>query len=147
MPTLETSAAPTLFLEQIRKPEICQAIEDIFSACGFTLEDSVKSHIGHIRGTHTKQVLAGGEVVELRIPPSFAALASYQKLVLPAQTARVQIEHSSIGEMLKTIDAEERESAVMRTVGEVIDVEPEADPDDVDPFEDEESDEEGEDDE
>jgi hypothetical protein len=44
--------------------------------------------------------------------------------------------------MLKTIDADtDREAQVMRTVGEVIDVEPEEDPDDRDPFEDEESEE------
>lgn len=129
-------------LTQIRKPEICQAIEDIFSACGFSLEDAVKAHIGHIQGTHTKQVLAGSEVVELRVPPSFVALSSYQKLVLPSQTTKVQIEHTSVNEMLKTIDADTQESAVMRTVGEVVDVEPEEDPDDRDPFEDEEEDEE-----
>jgi hypothetical protein len=129
-------------LTQIRKPDICSAIEDAFAALGFTIEDAIKAHIGHIQGTHTKQVLAGGEVVELRMPPSFVALSSYQKLVLPAQTAKVQIEHSNIGEMLKTIDADsEREAQVMRTVGEVIDVEPEEDPDDRDPFEDEEEEE------
>lgn len=131
-------------LTQIRKPEICQAIEDAFAACGFTLEDAIKAHIGHIQGTHTKQVLAGGEVVDLRMPPSFVALSSYQKLVLPAQTAKVQIEHSNINDMLRTIDADDEKSAgqVMRTVGEVIDVEPEEDPDDRDPFEDEEESEE-----
>lgn len=125
-------------LTQVRKPDICQAIEDAFSALGFTIEDAIRTHIGHIRGEHTKQVVVGGEVVDLRMPPSFAALSSYQKLVLPAQTARVQIEHSNIGDMLRTIDAdEEKSAAVMRTVGEVIDVEPEEDPDDKDPFEDE----------
>jgi hypothetical protein len=125
-------------LTQIRKPEICQAIEDAFSVLGFTIEDAIRTHIGHIRGEHTKQVIVGGETVDLRMPPSFAALQAYHKLTLPAPTARVQIEHSNIGEMLKTIDADTQESAVMRTVGEVIDVAPEDDPDDRDPFEDEE---------
>jgi hypothetical protein len=125
-------------LTQIRKPDICSAIEDAFAALGFTIEDAIKAHIGHIKGTHTKQVLSGSEVVELRMPPSFVALSSYQKLVLPSQTTKVQIEHSNVNELLKTIDADTQESAVMRTVGEVIDVEPEEDPDDRDPFEDEE---------
>jgi hypothetical protein len=125
-------------LTQIRKPEICEAIEYAFAALGFTIEDAIRTHIGHIKGEHTKQVVVGGEVVDLRMPPSFAALQAYHKLTLPAPTARVQIEHSNIGEMLKTIDADtDREAAVMRTVGEVIDVEPEEDPDDRDPFEDE----------
>jgi hypothetical protein len=125
-------------LTQIRKPEICQAIEDAFAVCGFTLQDAIKKHIGHINGEVTKQIVVGGEVVDLRMPASFLALSSYYKLVLPAQTSKVQIEHSNIGDMLKTIDADTQESAVMRTVGEVIDVEPEEDPDDRDPFEDEE---------
>ena len=129
-------------LTQIRKPDICSAIEDAFAALGFTIEDAIKAHIGYIQGTHTKQVVVGSEVVELRMPASFQALQAYHKLTLPAPTARVQIEHSNIGEMLKTIDADtDREAQVMRTVGEVIDVEPEEDPDDRDPFEDEESEE------
>jgi hypothetical protein len=126
-------------LTQIRKPEICQAIEDAFAACGFTLEDAIRTHIGHIKGTLTKKVLAGGEIVDLPLPPSFVALQAYHKMTQAPQTSRVQIEHSNINEMLKTIDADsEREAQVMRTVGEVIDVEPEEDPDDRDPFEDEE---------
>lgn len=132
-------------LAQIRKPEICQAVDDCFAVHGFSVDDAIKMHIGHIKGEITKQVIVGGEVVDLRLPASFLALSSYYKLTLPAQTAKVQIEHSNINDMLKTIDADDRESAVMRTVGEVIDVEPEEDPDDRDPFEDEESDE-GEDD-
>jgi hypothetical protein len=147
-PSVRKEAAVTArSLTQIRKPEICQAIEDIFAACGFTLEDAVRSHIGHIKGEHTKQVVVGGEVVDLRMPPSFAALSSYQKLVLPAQGVKVQIEHSNMTEILKTIESDGVGEQTMRAVGEVIDVEPDADPDDVDPFEDEESDEEGEDDE
>lgn len=129
-------------LTQVRKPDICQAIEDAFSALGFTIEDAIRTHIGHIRGEHTKQVIVGGETVDLRMPPSFAALQAYHKLTLPAPTARVQIEHTNLNEMLKTIDADTQESVVMRTVGEVIDVEPEDDPDDRDPFEDEEESEE-----
>jgi hypothetical protein len=125
-------------LTQIRKPEICEAIEYAFAALGFTMEDAIRAHIGHIQGTHTKQVVVGGEIQDLRLPPSLVALQSYHRLTLPPPTARVQIEHSNIGELLKTIDADsDREAAVMRTVGEVIDVEPEDDPDDKDPFEDE----------
>ena len=129
-------------LTQIRKPDICQAVDDCFGVHGFSVDDAIKMHIGHIKGEITKQVVVGGEVVDLRLPASFLALQVYYKLTLPAQTARVQIEHSNIGDMLKTIDADTQESAVMRTVGEVIDVEPEEDPDDRDPFEDEESEEE-----
>lgn len=120
-------------LSKMRQPDICQALEDVYAVSGFTLEDAVKTHIGHIKGEHTKQTVVDGEVMELRIPPSWAALAAYQKMVLPAQANKVQIEHSNMNEMLRTIDQEDG-SLGHRTVGEIIDVEPAIDPDDIDPF-------------
>lgn len=126
-------------IAKLRQPDICQAMEDAFAVCGFSTEDAIKAHIGHIQGTHTKETVTGeGEVVQVRIPPSYAALQGYWKLRLPAQTAKVQIEHSNVNDMLRTIESVEVASVTEhRIVGDIIDCDPEPDPDDVDPFEEE----------
>lgn len=129
-------------LSQIRKADICQALEDAYEIAGFSLEDAIKTHIGHIKGTHTRPMVVGDELVEVRIPASFQALQAYQKMVLPAQPAKLQVEHTNVTEMLKTIDADGSEVPTLRTIGQVIEVEPEEDPDDRDPFEDDDEEEE-----
>lgn len=127
-------------LAKMHQPDLCRALEDIYAVSGFTIEDAVKTHIKHIKGQHKKDVLtATGEVRQVRIPPSFQALAAYQKMVMPSQTQKVQIEHTNVNEMLRTIDGEVG-PATHRIVGEVIDVDPGEDPDDADPFEEESED-------
>jgi hypothetical protein len=130
-------------IAKLRQPDICQAMEDAFAVCGFTTEDAIRAHIGHIQGTHTREtVTSEGEVVQVRIPPSYAALQGYWKMRLPAQTAKVQIEHSNVSDMLRTIESVEATNVTEhRIVGDIIDCDPEPDPDDIDPFEDEESEE------
>jgi hypothetical protein len=122
-------------IAKLRQPDVCQAMTDAFAVCGFTMEDAIKTHIGHIQGTHTKEVVTKLGVAQVRIPPSYAALQGYQKLTIPQQTNKVQIEHTNLNEMLKTMDAEQASDGVMRVVGEIIDVEPEPDQEDIDPFE------------
>jgi hypothetical protein len=124
-------------LSKLHQPDICQALESAFAAKGFAIDDAIELHIGHIKGTHKREVVTkSGATVSVPIPPSYAALQGYYKMVVPAQTAKVQIEHTNVNDMLRTIDAEDAATA-HRIVGEVIDVMPAENPDDVDPFEDE----------
>lgn len=131
------SAVMDQAFSKLRQPDICQALESAFAVHGFSMDDAVKTHIGHITGTHTREVVTKmGDTIKVPIPPSYAALQGYYKMTVPAQTAKVEIAHTNVNDMLKTFDADEETQH--RLVGEVIDVTPEDDPDEIDPFEDEE---------
>lgn len=130
-------------LANLRRPDMCQIVDDVFALRGFSIEDAIDTHIGHIKGTHTKKMMVDGELVEVEIPPNWPALAAYYKMVLPTQTQKVEVAHTNVDAMLRTIEGENA-GHVMRTVGQVIDVAPPEDPDDADPFEDLEEDDEDE---
>lgn len=122
-------------LANLRRPDMCQIVEDVFALRGFSIEDAIDTHIGHVKGTHTKEtVLPSGEVLQVKIPPSWPALAAYYKMILPSQAQKVEVAHTNVDAMLRTIEGEGA-GHVMRTVGQVLDVAPAENPDDRDPFE------------
>jgi hypothetical protein len=66
---------------KLAEPEIREALETVYSEQGFPRSEAIRTHIDHIRGEHTKQVVIGNEVAELRMPASFPALADYETMV------------------------------------------------------------------
>jgi hypothetical protein len=64
-----------------------------FDAIGFTALDGARMLVRHINGDVTKEVLdKTGQVVELKVPPSLAALQTYHGLTLEKQTTKVQVD-------------------------------------------------------
>lgn len=92
--SMQEKRATSKGLEMLSRPEVCAAVEAVFAEQGLTFAEAVKLHVEHIRGATEEVVLKDGTVVPRKLPPSLAALRDYEKLVLPAQTQRVQIDRN-----------------------------------------------------
>lgn len=65
-------------------PDVKQAIRNVYGEVGFSLDEAVQIHIGHIKGSFTDK---DGDP----IPPSYAALKDYLKAVTPQEPRRFDV--------------------------------------------------------
>ena len=84
--------------QKLQMDRIGAAIAEVYGiAASFTLDDALLLHVRHIKGELTKeQMTPAGEIVSIQIPPSYAALKDYLKMVLPAAPKQVQIDQRTI---------------------------------------------------
>lgn len=124
---------------KLAQPDVCQAMEQIFALRGFTIESAIDMQVRHIRGDLTREVMTEQGPVEVRIPPSYVALKDFFSMVVPKQTNKVQIATLNLNDMMQS-SVEDMEPIEARLVGPVIDTDPVADYEDIDPFEDDDDD-------
>lgn len=88
---------------KLKQPDVREAIGSAYQAAGFDVAEAVQLHIDHIRGNITvqKTVVVGKgedatvEVVDVKLPPNYAALKDYEAMVLPKAPVRsdVRVQH------------------------------------------------------
>ena len=73
-------------------PDVKQAMRNIYDEVGFSLDDAVKIHVKHVKGEFTEtKVGKDGELHEVAIPPSYAALKDYLKVTTPQEPTRMHV--------------------------------------------------------
>lgn len=79
---------------KLKQPDIQAALEGVYAAAGLSLPEMLDLHVKHIRGDLVKEsVTASGEIVQVKMAPSYAALKDALKMVLPQPAVRVQADH------------------------------------------------------
>ncbi len=68
---------------KLAQADILRAIREVYALRGFNEVEAIDMHIGHIRGIDGQ-------------PPNYAALKDYQKMTMPQEARRVQIDKRSV---------------------------------------------------
>lgn len=77
----------------LARGNVVEYMTHYFDALGFTAVDGARALVKHINGEFTKEVATKeGEIVQVKIPPSLAALQTYHALTLEKQTTKVQVD-------------------------------------------------------
>lgn len=86
----------------IKRPEVMEAVEQVFAQNGFSFTDMVKLHIQHIKGELTREkalLVKDGkdrshvEIVEERLEPNYNALRDLEALVIPKAPVKFEIDN------------------------------------------------------
>lgn len=89
--------------QKLQLSHVMSAIGEYYEAVsGFSLEKAVKLHIDHIEGNITEQKVvvvghgkdATTEVVEVKIPPNYAALRDLLKVAMPQPAKHLKIDQT-----------------------------------------------------
>jgi len=127
-PKRRRQLALSKFEQKIRRPDVRAALRDVFDdLVDFTPEEAARLHVKHIRGGFKKQQLIrvkdaeGNEAIEVhsvRVPPSFAALAAYQKMTWPEPPKEIHTRNEHLHATVRMNLAEPIETS-QRAIGEM----------------------------
>lgn len=89
--------------ETLKRPDVCQAVEQVFSQNGYSFTDIVQQHIAHIKGgieTQEVTVTDGPEgrttkTVTKKLLPNYAALRDLERMIVPNQPQKFQFENTT----------------------------------------------------
>lgn len=82
--------------QKLEQPDIRRAIRDVYAMRGLDEAQAVDIHIAHILGMKREVIDKDGQVVTVQDPPNYAALKDYQKMTLPQEPRRVQVDSRSV---------------------------------------------------
>jgi len=123
--TANTQSVMEKAMSKLAQPDVCQGVQAIFALRGFTIEDAVDMHVAHIKGELTKEVVVGGEIMSLKIPPNYNALQAFEQMIIPKQTSRVAVANFNMHALVSEIESEGFAPMEARIVGQTINTDPE----------------------
>lgn len=91
--------------ETLKRPDVCSAVEQVFSQNGYSFTDIVLQHIDHIRGGLTRtrivettdkdgKILSTQRTIEETLP-NYAALRDLERLIIPNQPQKFEFANTS----------------------------------------------------
>lgn len=91
--------------ETLKRPDVCQAVEQAFAQNGFSFTDIVKKHIEHINGGLTRtrivettdkegKIISTTRTVEETLP-NYTALRDLERLIVPNQPQKFEFSNTT----------------------------------------------------
>lgn len=77
--------------QKLRKPDIREALRDVYEVAGFDLIEGLELQLKHVRGELEKEVIKDGVRYKVKMPPNYAALRDIQKLIMPQPATKVEV--------------------------------------------------------
>lgn len=89
--------------QTLKRPDVCQAVEQVFAQEGFSFADIVKQHIEHIKGgieTVEEKTVSGPEgtthtTIRKKTLPNYAALRDLERMIIPNQPQKFEFANTT----------------------------------------------------